>query len=526
MANPDCEKRPERQNPAYGRKSSVASKDSDKKGRTRLADAVQNFPFRMLGFGLIYAWSYCVWDVPSLDLASHATPLHGSDLWLASAVITPIACILAAAIGRKRELSDLKPAYALGPALAALGTLCAALLPSLSDPGYSAMLAIAAIATGIGPVVLIVLWTCLFARIDSGLVETIVPASFVATLVSAFLIPNISGIAAVVTVTALPLISGALLKAAKRSVEAGRIEANDPTGGNAGAGNPLNIARAFIIILAVYGIGCLIPYVTQTELPVGIETQATMVGMLFAIALSIAIVLFSRHIDLSALFRWITAPFVFAAICAAFDNAQLAALSNVFLNIVFTGIEIIMILYFVRLSQKTSRTATLYIGIGECAAYTGVLIGYVFGPMIFAAVQAGSVDVKSTCLLVIGAFILFTLIVPSRDEAWSSQPGEIGVLLPESGAAATTTEAVAAPAKEVVSLEMRALALAREFGLSNRETEIFLLLARGRSRPYIRDALVLSKNTVATHIRHIYEKAGIHSQQELLDLVEAATDSI
>ena len=73
---------------------------------------------------------------------------------------------------------------------------------------------------------------------------------------------------------------------------------------------------------------------------------------------------------------------------------------------------------------------------------------------------------------------------------------------------------------------MRALALAREFGLSNRETEIFLLLARGRSRPYIRDALVLSKNTVATHIRHIYEKAGIHSQQELLDLVEAATDSI
>ena len=355
MASPDCEKRPERQNPAYGRKSSVASKDSDKKGLTRLADAVQNFPFRMLGFGLIYAWSYCVWDVPSLDLASHATPLHGSDLWLASAVITPIACILAAAIGRKRELSDLKPAYALGPALAALGTLCAALLPGLSGPGYSAMLAIAAIATGIGPVVLIVLWTCLFARIDSGLVETIVPASFVATLVCAFLIPNISGIAAVVTVTALPLISGALLKAAKRSVEAGRIEANDPIGGNAGAGNPLNIARAFIIILAVYGIGCLIPYVTQTELPVGIETQATMVGMLFAIAPSIAIVLFSRHIDLSALFRWITAPFVFAAICAAFDNAQLAAPSNVFLNIVFTGIEIIMILYFVRLSQKNQQ---------------------------------------------------------------------------------------------------------------------------------------------------------------------------
>lgn len=46
------------------------------------------------------------------------------------------------------------------------------------------------------------------------------------------------------------------------------------------------------------------------------------------------------------------------------------------------------------------------------------------------------------------------------------------------------------------------------------------MLAQGRSRPYIRDALILSKNTVATHIRHIYEKMGIHSQQELIDLAQ------
>ncbi len=64
--------------------------------------------------------------------------------------------------------------------------------------------------------------------------------------------------------------------------------------------------------------------------------------------------------------------------------------------------------------------------------------------------------------------------------------------------------------------------IARSHGLSKRETEIFLLLAQGRSRPHIRDVLVLSKNTVATHVRHIYEKLGIHSQQELIDLAEGA----
>lgn len=65
--------------------------------------------------------------------------------------------------------------------------------------------------------------------------------------------------------------------------------------------------------------------------------------------------------------------------------------------------------------------------------------------------------------------------------------------------------------------------LAVQGGLSARETEILQYLARGRSQPYIRDELVLSKNTVATHVKHIYQKLEVHSRQELLDLVERAS---
>ena len=46
------------------------------------------------------------------------------------------------------------------------------------------------------------------------------------------------------------------------------------------------------------------------------------------------------------------------------------------------------------------------------------------------------------------------------------------------------------------------------------------LLARGRTSPVIQEKLVLSHNTVKTHVRHIYAKLGIHSQQELIDIVE------
>ena len=49
---------------------------------------------------------------------------------------------------------------------------------------------------------------------------------------------------------------------------------------------------------------------------------------------------------------------------------------------------------------------------------------------------------------------------------------------------------------------------------------MFDLLARGRSIPYVRDALFISKETAATHAKHVYAKLDIHTHQDLIDLVE------
>ncbi|WP_282191659.1 LuxR C-terminal-related transcriptional regulator [Adlercreutzia caecimuris] len=60
------------------------------------------------------------------------------------------------------------------------------------------------------------------------------------------------------------------------------------------------------------------------------------------------------------------------------------------------------------------------------------------------------------------------------------------------------------------------------YGLSEREGEIMIMFAKGRNLAYIQEELFISKSTVSTHRQHIYKKLGIHSQQELLDLVQAA----
>ena len=59
-----------------------------------------------------------------------------------------------------------------------------------------------------------------------------------------------------------------------------------------------------------------------------------------------------------------------------------------------------------------------------------------------------------------------------------------------------------------------------EYGLTPRELEVFQMLARGRDRAYIQEQLVVSRNTVKAHVKHIYAKFDIHSHQDLIDLVE------
>jgi len=72
----------------------------------------------------------------------------------------------------------------------------------------------------------------------------------------------------------------------------------------------------------------------------------------------------------------------------------------------------------------------------------------------------------------------------------------------------------------VETLNTFLLTLAKRAALSSRETEVFLLLAQGRSRPYISQVLFLSDGTVKTHISHIYRKFGVSSRQELLTVIE------
>ena len=66
--------------------------------------------------------------------------------------------------------------------------------------------------------------------------------------------------------------------------------------------------------------------------------------------------------------------------------------------------------------------------------------------------------------------------------------------------------------------------VANRYLLSKKETEVLFLLAKGRNAAYIQEQLYISEGTARTHMRHIYKKLDIHTQQELMDLVEGAEE--
>ena len=61
--------------------------------------------------------------------------------------------------------------------------------------------------------------------------------------------------------------------------------------------------------------------------------------------------------------------------------------------------------------------------------------------------------------------------------------------------------------------------LSEQFGLTSREAEILALLVQGKQQGQIAQDLYIAPSTVKTHIKHLYQKLGVHSRKGLCGLV-------
>lgn len=86
---------------------------------------------------------------------------------------------------------------------------------------------------------------------------------------------------------------------------------------------------------------------------------------------------------------------------------------------------------------------------------------------------------------------------------------------------ATATQTAAAAPDARTPRERLVDWMADDRKLTQREIEVALLIATGRSKAVIAKKLFVSENTVRTHAKNAYAKLGVHSKQQLMDVLEA-----
>ena len=98
-----------------------------------------------------------------------------------------------------------------------------------------------------------------------------------------------------------------------------------------------------------------------------------------------------------------------------------------------------------------------------------------------------------------------------------------GAGLASSGVPTASGDISAADASDALlgeaSIEARCDELARAYGLTAREREVLGFLAHGHNGVYIGEELVISPNTVRTHIHNIYRKLDVTSREDILRIV-------
>ena len=220
-----------------------------------------------------------------------------------------------------------------------------------------------------------------------------------------------------------------------------------------------------------------------------------------------------RALSSDGLFRVSLLLSVAGFLALSVGSASRDAVASALLSAGTGAFEILMYYVLTQIGSRNPVGALSAFAWGNAMASWGTIFGALFGRMTNVACQNDGVLLSVIASCIVLALVAYMLFVVggfrfSKTIEEVSPAPEVRVVERESGEQA---------------FEDRLLQLAEDARLTEREREVFGLLARGRNARYIQETLVVSYNTVKTHVSHVYAKLGVHSQQELIDVVESGT---
>lgn len=258
--------------------------------------------------------------------------------------------------------------------------------------------------------------------------------------------------------------------------------------------------------------------------------QTALAAVLTSVVVMATCILLHGRVALTSLYKIL----MVGQVLAAFLLSEWAEGAQIAVVITFVGVKIVAWTLMAELAllarARGAAPAALVYAAGCLAGHIGEGVAGVLS--VFGFVNQGVLLIVVVAMLVGAAAFLFTGEMgkyPDIADATPACGGEEGAAQAQEDSSYDRSPLSRAENPTVVqttqsSLDERVAELASAYMLSARETEVFRLWATGHTLKYIQEKLYLSPSTVKTHVRHIYDKTGVHSRSEIVELLDPLAD--
>lgn len=479
-------------------------------------------PLRLCGQALLFAWRMGLFFSPiAVSFAFHPVQylIVGRMAFLAAFASALVGAFL---LSRRRSQSISDRAMAMWGSLLAAGGSALVVTSSFADGPFFVLVIVGFAAAGIGDAFITLAFAKLYSTLSVRLSMRVVPVAMAVAAILYAVIANNASVVAVGILVALPFVCGAVLLGdlggGKHFETAEKPTVSQVDGQTRSSFTKWRISSYTSVLWLSFGVMWPLAAVRMFEdgslfLPFSLSVAALVVIVSFAVAAFTYLL----KIPTVKIF-WIFVPLMFAGItvvAVADSNIQVLAFAMVFAahNIA----EIQLITHFSAICRRRGYSTKMLFGCGFALLSVGELLGILVGTAMLPVQSALLTMALLVCANAIVIVVIFSIVRVNttfqRAElkaALSKHAFESS--LAESGGLASNDRAASCDTGAVVKM------WADRYGLSAREREIANLVLLGRNVPAIADLLVISQSTVQTHVKHIYEKTGVHSRQELVDL--------
>lgn len=525
-----------------------------------MKQALQNFVSKLqgslpwLGLSIYLAWPFAFYysDISG----SSGAPYTSLSLSMGFSALAFTVALSALAIYRtktKKGQVGGRTLYLAG-IVTSLGVAIGVFSSGLADSAETVAMVLSGIISGVGSSYVIAHYGVLYSQISNKKISVIYPLCYLIASLIYFILLALPALLAKILLIIFPLVP---LRGLNSHLHQPKIARNAQSQALKTVFTPLAKFLASVCVFSLvfgYQRGIMAGGI-QEEVPEA-SSYAYFISMaICALVLSLVNLKRRKPFDAMSVYKASAIVMAIGLICLTYLPTYGSLVASICIATAYLAFDLSVWLVLADYTRRTKRFSLTVYAIGLAASHLGMAAGVLIG--LAASTLGGTsnqiaqaITAIVELLILVASMGLFSTadvpLVSSRDfESAKSETAKTGSAsegdsAKNKGAATPTTAGAdtiaaageAAAVKPAPGADPAAAAnaslpctetcdkLACTYGLSKREREVLGLLLEGRNVPAIEKILCISENTVKTHKRHIYEKLGVHSQQELLDMAD------